>query len=261
MSNPPFLLTPSAEQGFTLIEVLVGMVCSIVVLFTLYAILNFTLNQETRITEVVQADQVGRTAMSKIIEELHSSCTGVTPIREPSSTPESPLEKTGPLNLWFISVYGDSSSGEASISSVTLHDINWKETGTSNTSKKLGTLTDYSFPSESTSTYPEWKFPSPKTSKATAKILAYNVSPTEAKTETTIFQYYKYKSGSSGAELEALPSSSLTATTAEDVAKVTIGFSQASSSADTRTDRTASFSDSVVLRIDPTESGSEGPCE
>ncbi len=197
----PSPLMPSAEQGFTLIEVLVGMVCSIVVLFALYAILNFTLNQETRITEVVQANQIGRTAMSKIVEELHSSCTGVTPIREPSGTPESPLEKTGPLSLWFISVYGNASSGEASISSVTLHDISWTKTGTSNTSKKLGTLTDYSFTSESTSKSPEWKFPSPKIANAKAKVLAYNVIPTEVNGESTIFQYYKYKSGSSGAEL------------------------------------------------------------
>lgn len=257
--RPPSPLTPSAEQGFTLVEVLVGMAASIVVLFALFAILNFTQNQETRISEAVQADQIGRTAMSKMVEELHSSCTGVTPIREPSSTPESPLGKTGPLNLWFISAYGDSSSGEASISSVTEHDINWTKTSTSNTGKSLGTLTDYAFPSESTSKYPEWKFPSPKTSKATAKVLAYNVIPIEVNSEPTIFQYYKYES--SGTKLVALPASSLSETTVEDVSKVTISFSQASASADTRADRTASFSDSVVLRIDPTESGSEGPCE
>ena len=65
--HPPSPLTPSAEQGFTLVELLVGMLASTVVLFALYAILNFTLNQETRISEVVQANQIGRTAMTKIV--------------------------------------------------------------------------------------------------------------------------------------------------------------------------------------------------
>jgi type II secretory pathway pseudopilin PulG len=260
--HPPPPLTPSAEHGFTLVELMVAMLSSIVVLFTLYAILNFTQNQETRITEVVQSDQTGRTAMSNIVEELHSSCTGITPIREPSGgEPVSPLAKTGPLNLWFISVYGDSSSGEASISSVTEHDINWTKTGTSNTGAKLGTLTDYSFPSESTSKYPEWKFPSPSIAHATVRILAYDVIPIEINGEPVIFQYYEYESSSSGAKLVTLPASSLSEKTAEEVAKVTIGFSQASSSADTRTGRTAPFSDAVVLRLDPTETGSEGPCE
>ena len=264
--HPP--LAPSAEQGFTLIELLVAMLCSIVVLIALFAILNFTLNQETRTTEAVQADQTGRTAMTNIIEKLHSSCTGVAPIQEPSGgEPESPMKKSGPLNLWFISAYGNSNSGEASISSVTEHDISWAANETSNTSRKLGTLTDYSFKSQSTSKYPEWTFPSltvtearehPTEAKTT--ILAKDVIPTEANNEPTIFRYYKYETGASGTRLvSASPSSSKE--TAEKVAKVTIDFSQASSSGDTRPGRTASFSDAVVLRLDPTESESEGPCE
>ena len=170
----------------------------------LFAILNFTLNQETRTTEIVQADQIGRIAMSDMIEELHSSCTGVAPIQEPSSgTPVSPLEKSGPLNLWFISAYGESGSGKASLTEVTEHDINWSWTkeAKSNTGEKLGTLTDYSFKSKSTSTFPEWTFPTLSTTEAKVKVLATNVIPTEVNgKESTIFQYYKYESATSGAK-------------------------------------------------------------
>ncbi len=121
-------------------------------------------------------------------------------------------------------MYGGLNSGKASLSEVTEHDINWTKTATSNTHKKLGTLTDYSFKSTSTSKYPEWAFPSLTTANATTKkILAYNVIPTEVNSEPTIFQYYKYESG--GSKLAAVSSSGLE-TTAEDVAKVTIGFSQ-----------------------------------
>lgn len=254
---PP--ITPSAEQGFTLIELLVTMLISTVVIGALFTILQFTTTQEGFISDKVQADQLGRTAMTNIIDELHSSCTGVTPIRAPSETPASPLLSSGPLNLWFTSTYGDSESGANSLTSVVEHDINWKETKVSS-GKKLGTLTDYEFKSESTSKYPEWKFPFPKISNATAtKILATNVIPPEINGEPTIFQYYQYESG----KLAVFPPSKLplTAATAEEVAKVTIGFTQAPSDEDIQLSRTVNFSDSVVLRIDPTETTSEGPCE
>jgi type II secretory pathway pseudopilin PulG len=256
-------LTPGSEQGFTLIELLVAMLCSIVVVIALYTIVNFTLNQEVRTNEIVQVDQVGRTAMSSIVEELHSSCTGKAPIQQPSSMPTSPLTKSGPLSMWFISAYGDTGSGNAALSEVTEHDIIWTSNETSNTGKKLGTLTDYAFKSEGE--YPEWKFPTaPKTSTATkVTILAKDVIPNEINSEPTIFQYYKYKNSEL---VTAKPSTSVAE--AELVAKVTIGFSQAStggvgstSGGDTRTGRAASFSDSVVLRLDPTENESEGPCE
>ena len=269
--HPPSPLAPSAEHGFTLVELLVGTLLSIIVGIVLFAILNFTLNQETRTTEIVQADQIGRIAMSDIIEELHSSCTGVAPIQEPSSgTPVSPLEKSGPLNLWFISAYGESGSGKASLPEVTEHDINWSWTNKekSNTGEKLGTLTDYSFKSQSTSKYPEWTFPTLSTTEAKehpteakVKVLATKVIPTEVnEKESTIFQYYKYESATSGAKL-VVSTPPFTKETAEHVAKVTISFNQASPSGDTRTGRTASFSDSVVLRLDPTATESEGPCE
>jgi Tfp pilus assembly protein PilV len=259
---------PSAEQGFSLLEVLVAMLASIVVVIALYSIINFTLNQEVRTNEIVQTDQVGRTAMSNIIEELHSSCTGVAPIQQPSSsTPTSPLTKSGPLSMWFISAYGDAGSGNASLSEVTEHDIAWTSNETSNTGKKLGTLTDYSFKSEGE--YPGWKFPSFTTTVAAKSpnkvtILAKDVIPYEINGEATIFQYYKYKSGEL---VSAQPSTS--PEEAEHVAKVTVGFSQASTGGglgstnggDTRTGRPASFSDSVVLRLDATEKESEGPCE
>ncbi|HEY3865923.1 MAG TPA: hypothetical protein VGL54_07560 [Solirubrobacteraceae bacterium] len=249
---------------------LIAMLASIVVVIALYSIINFTLNQEVRTNEIVQADQVGRTAMSGIIEELHSSCTGVAPIQQPIGTLASPLEKSGPLSMWFISAYGDTESGAATLPEVTEHEIVWTSNEPSNTSKKLGTLTDYAFKSESTSKPPEWKFPSSLTVAEAKKtpnkvtVLAKDVIPNEINTVPTIFQYYKYKNG---ALVTTTPSTS--AAEAEDVAKVTIGFSQAStggglgstSGGDTRTGRTASFSDSVVLRLDPTATGSEGPCE
>jgi hypothetical protein len=254
-------LAPSSEHGFSLIELLVATLASTVVVIALFTIVNFTLNQEVRTTEIVQTDQIGRTAMSRIVEELHSSCTGVAPIQQPSA-PVSPLTKSGPLSMWFISAYGNAGSGNALLPEVTQHDIVWTSNETSNTGRKLGTLTDYAFKSKGES--PEWQFPSLTPSNATkVTVLAKDVIPNEINATPTIFQYFKYEAG---ALVTSKPSAS--AEEAEHVAKVTIGFNQASTGGqgskgggDTRAGRAASFSDSVVLRLGPTENESEGPCE
>jgi hypothetical protein len=258
---PPFPSLPS-EHGFTLMEALVAMLTGIIVTGALLAILEFSLREQTQITDRTQANQLGRVAMSNIVDELHSSCTGATPIQEPSTTPESPLEKSNGTNLWFISSYGTANSGEPLIKEVYQHDISWKATEKSNTNKQLGTLTDYSFKNSSGNSQEGWTFPTPLgTGKATGttgktRIIAKNVLLPES---GSVFKYYKYNTSGTALELSELPLTSAKA--AESVVQVTIGFSQAPEGKDTRADRTVSFSDSVLMRLDPTTSEEVAPCE
>jgi prepilin-type N-terminal cleavage/methylation domain-containing protein len=254
----------SCERGFTLIELLVAMVAGVVVIGGLLATLEVSLRQETRISDRVQADRIGRTALSAMLNELHSSCTGFgsTAIQAPSTTPTSPLAATGALNLWFLTAYGSASSGEAAIKAVTEHDVNWTATGTSNTGESLGTLTDYSW----TDTGGEppnfaWTFPATlsTTTANSAHVLATNVIPAEA---STIFKYYKYDTtaaDSTYGELVQMGSSELppTTTTAKKIAKVAIAFKQAPEHGDTREGHTTSFSGGVNLRLTPTETPGE----
>ncbi len=268
------------DRGFTLMELLVAIVTGIVVTGALLTILEVSLRQQARINDRAQANQLGRGAMSAIIDRLHSSCAGfgTYPIQGPSSSPTSPLEGTGPVNLWFLSEYGSSTSGAASPSSsgITEHDINWTFKEKSNTGLSLGTLTDYAFTSTG-GISPKWTFPELKVANAKATILAKHVVPQTVSATSTLFQYYQYNTNSASATfgqlLGPLAASELPykqATTekaqsvANELAKVTIGFTQAPESADTRTDRTASLSDAVVLRFTPTETGTEAvnsPCE
>lgn len=251
-------------------ETLVAMVTGVIVTGALLAILEVSLRQQTNITDRAQADQIGRTAMNNVIDELHSSCTGFSAaaIQAPGTTPSSPLAATGAVNLWFLSAYGNSSSGAATLTGVTQHDINWTSTGTSNTGLPLGTLTDYSFASTGGSS-PKWTFPTLSVANAKARVLAKNVVPPQISGVSTIFQYYKYNESSASStfgQLEPLASSEipLLTATAEKVAKVAINFTQAPEGGDTRLNRTANFSDTVVLRFNPTETGSEAsniPCE
>jgi hypothetical protein len=273
--HPPRSVDPRSEQGFTLMEALVAMVTGVIVTGALLAILEFSLRQQSSITGRAQADQMGRTAMGNIVDELHSACTGATPIQVPNSEPKSPLAKSNGVNLWFTSAYGVLHNGEPLIEKVLLHDINWTAaTETSSTGEQVGNLTDYRFESTSGSASTGWTFKTLSTAEATsAKILATNVIKPKS---GSIFQYYKYESNSASAtygqliELSSSELSALTETAAKNIAKVAINFTQAPEGehtkagnivSDTRGDRTVSFSDSVVLRLDPTTTESISPCE
>jgi prepilin-type N-terminal cleavage/methylation domain-containing protein len=262
--QPASRLDRRDERGFTLTEVLVAMVAGVIVTGALIAVFAISLRQSSRINDRVLADRTGRTAMNAIVDELRSSCTGLgaTAIQAPSTTPSSPLASLGPANLWFLSAYGNSTSGAAAVSAVRLHDVNWTATGTSNTGAQVGTLTDYSFAGSGES--PNWKFPSLSTANATAKVLAKDVVPLET---GTLFHYYRYETSSSSASYGSLVSVSSgelsSAATNKKVAKVAIAYNQAPEppygrTPDTREGHTTPFDAAVVLRFTPPESASEG---
>lgn len=252
------------ERGFTLTEMLVAMVSASVVIAAVVAIFGVTLSQSARLTDRVLADQMGRSGMNAMLEELRSSCTGFgsTAIQAPSTTPVSPLASLGGSNLWFLSAYGNPTSGNAAVSGVALHDVNWTAVGTSN-GKQYGTLTDYSF--TGTGESPNWKFASLSTTNATtANVLAKDVVPL---TESTLFHYWRYETLSTGedpGELVEAGASELSSVAAnKKIAKVSISYEQAPQPVeghppDTREGHTATVSGAVVLRFSPPESTAEG---
>jgi type II secretory pathway pseudopilin PulG len=260
LTPPPSLpLDVRDEHGFTLVELLVAMVAGVVVVGALVALLTISLHQETQITDRVQDDRAGRSAMNVILEELRSSCTGFgsVAIQAPSTTPVSPLAATGPLNLWFLSAYANSSSGEASVKAVVEHDIAWSSTKTSNTGESLGTLYDYSFAGSGEP--PNWLFGSLSTTNATKRVtLAKNVVPGTA---STIFHYWRYDTTSSDeqyGQLIELPAGEVATYAANrKIAKVTISYKQAPEDGDTRTGHVATFQGSGVLRLTPPEAATE----
>ena len=89
------------QRGFSLIEALVAILTGVVVTGALFAILEVSLRQTARLTDVVQANQLGRGTMTKIVDELRSSClsAGFAPIQEKST------EKT----LWFVTAVSEHS--------------------------------------------------------------------------------------------------------------------------------------------------------
>ena len=257
LSPPPTL---RAERGTTMMEMLVAILTSVVVLGALLATLEFTITQESSIADRVSSGQRARLTMTKIVQELQSSCVGfgATAIQAPSKTPTSPLKAINATNLWLLSAYGLAGREAAVLSSVNQHDINWTETGKSSSGEKLGTLTDYAFKSEGGES-PNWVFPTLSIAHATATVLATNVIPPAAGAGS-IFKYYTYDS--TGTPKEVSGAEAETAASKAQIAKVEISFTEAAENGDTQKGRTTSVSDSVLLRFNSaaaTEAGT-APC-
>jgi prepilin-type N-terminal cleavage/methylation domain-containing protein len=90
------------EDGFTLMELLVVMVASVVVLGALFTILDVTLRQTSRTFSMVDASQESRIGLEKLENELHSACVG---------SDQSPIQTgSSATSLVFISQYGSTAS-------------------------------------------------------------------------------------------------------------------------------------------------------
>src|SRR5580704_16448051 len=83
----PHIAALGDNAGFTLIELLVGMLSAIVVTGALFAILIVSLHQTARISGHVQATQLGRITMARMVDELHTACIAkeFTPVQKESS--------------------------------------------------------------------------------------------------------------------------------------------------------------------------------
>ena len=89
----------AGQRGFTLVELLVGMVAAMVVSSGLFTILDVTLHQTTRTQSRVDATQRARNALETIENEMHSACVEhrVIPIRQGSTA----------SSVIFLSQYGN----------------------------------------------------------------------------------------------------------------------------------------------------------
>jgi Tfp pilus assembly protein PilV len=166
--------TPCGEDGFTLIELLVAMLCAMVVTGALFLILQVALHQTARVTGRTEATQLGRTTMTRIVDELHSSCIGkaVTPIRARSTA----------TNLWFIAGVGT----QAVPTEVYEHKISY--------SASEHSLTDETWASTG-GIWPTLTFPETATMPTPAKktrIGEYIYPTNESGGKPVIFQYYSY---------------------------------------------------------------------
>jgi prepilin-type N-terminal cleavage/methylation domain-containing protein len=241
------------ERGFTLIEMLVAMVAGMVVMGALFGILEVSLHQTANLTDRVQANQNGRIAMTRIIDELHSTC--ISPEFRPI------LEKSNGNELWFINAY----SNQANIpyTAVSKHQIIWN--------KAEGKLIDKRYPATG-GTWPEYEFTS-TASPSGGTILASNIAESNEEGHSKVFEYFRYNTTSSSASETLTPLNTinpealavpLSKTGAAAAASVLVRFTAYPTDGDTQSGRGVALRNQVTLAMSAPSSETPieaAPCE
>jgi type IV pilus assembly protein PilW len=224
------------QSGMTLIEMLVAMVLGLVIASAALGLVEMTQRTFERVTDQVTSTQGGRTAISRIEQELEYSCflpatnsDGVQtfwPIQAASSFLGTPASD-GSTIVFF------SASGWGSPPTITLHKIVY----TAASGSTPGTIVDYATPPTASSGGTPTTFQGGTT---TATTLATNVSTVGS---YPVFQYFGYNGSDELPTLSQLSSTTplavpLTANssgTAADAAAVWINFSVAGAQGDSTT--------------------------
>jgi Tfp pilus assembly protein PilW len=161
------------EGGFTLVELLVSMMASLVMLSAVVMMMTAAQHNQDRIARRVDAGQRVRPVMTRIIQELHSACVAprITPVIGDGTTNAS----TG-TRISFLS-----KSGSDVTLTPDLHVI----------SLSGGTLTESVYPATSGAAPGPWTFSGTAIAGWNPRTLLTNVSAPAA----GIFQYYDFVNG------------------------------------------------------------------
>lgn len=270
------------DRGLTLIELLVSMLMATIVIGALFTILQIATEQTTLVSDRVQTNQLGRTAMTRIVDELHSAClaAGFAPIQANSSENELIFKNAYSSEAVIPNAKEAKTAGTGAFE----HQIVW--------SPSAKTLTDYTYKSTS-GEGSEFKFPEitsnhSNATPTTGVLLASNVTQTEeknAKGETVkvpIFKYYTYYKESTSssttpdgtlnlvteylplkAEKETSPAAEKE-NSANQVASVLISFRQAPIDGKVERDQYTDFSNQVTLALSAPDTETpieDSPCE
>lgn len=183
------------RSGFTLIETLVAMVTGVIVTGALFAILEVSTRQSARLSNVAQATQVSRNAMTRIVDQLRSAClsTNFTPV----ISEKSPNTST-PSRLIFVNGYDEKpSKGEEPPAELPAGGIH-KDVIEYNEATKQ--LVDKTYVATSNVPIEKAEKYSFSATPATTTKLVENVSRIG---EKPIFEYFEYNSSSSSNTSEA----------------------------------------------------------
>ena len=189
----------SEEGGFTLVELLMTMIASLVVMTAIVMMTTTALRNQDRINRRVDANQRVRPVMTRIIQELHSACVAprITPVIGDGTTSGS----TG-TQIKFLSKSDSSVSPTPDLHVISLSG---------------GTLSETVYPATGGAA-PTWTFSSTPITGWNARPLLTNVSAPSA----GLFQYYDFVNGQVDTSPTAVP---LSATDASKTAIVKVTLS------------------------------------
>jgi hypothetical protein len=230
----------AAEDGTSMVEVMVGLAMGMVVLAGLSMLLIVTMHGNARVDARVESTDNARLTMTRIMEELHSACVKPTakPVQEGSTANKLILvhgsygQATTPSEL--------ATKSEITYLSGALSQVDQHATGESNGEYVYGSA-------------PE-----------AARILVSNVGPIES--SKPVFKYYKYENGHLS---NSLLGTSLTAKLgkleAEETILVNVEFKAEPKSEPVADNGAgAAIRNSATLRLTPpsyTETAKAFPCQ
>lgn len=223
------------QEGVSLAELVVAMSIGLIVLLGVFAVVQVSTHSSNRTTSRVVANQTARPVLTRIIDELHSSCIspGLAPIQTGS----------GPYSMTFI--------------------YSTKNGVTPEPSKLTISLTS-GIISESVYTYssgsaPTWTF---SATPATTRLMVNASDAVVGGASVPLFRYYAYDSN--GLVSTTPLTTPLSDTDAGLVVKVSVAFKVTPPKTTVNPDTAAALSlaDSVLLRFTPgsTTSGENTPC-
>lgn len=253
MRAPHILREPFAgEAGLSLVELLVAIVSSLVVIGALMGLLVVSQHQTAILRDVSQATQDGRTAMTRIVDELHSSCIAkeFAPVQK---------ESTG-SKLILVDAYSKEAeikSGERTRVDVLTY------------SKEKRTLTDETIPS-SGGEWPNFAFGG----KARKANIGSGIGETIVGAKAVpLFTYYEYKreaepGGGAEAsttlkEIESVPAKGFSESEAKAIAGVGIRLTAAPATGLETVGRSVNLNTLVTLAFSAPNTEAEikdGPC-
>lgn len=249
------------ERGFTLIEALVAMVSGMIVIGATFAILEVSLHESTRQADYTQASQLGRTAMTKVVDVLHSTCltTGFAPVQA----------KSGPNRLIVQDGFSEEAEvkGTATVTNGARQDeFWWKEVA-----GKRGNLMQTTWLSTSGSA-PSYVIPTTGAPASEVRVAENVKREVKGKEEQPFFKYFKYATKSttgtseqSATLTEVTPKeSTFTEPEAREIAAVQVSFTQLPTDGNEALGRVATFSNQVTFAFTApsTEATIEAhPCE
>jgi hypothetical protein len=215
----------SDESGYTITELLVAMMASLVVLGAIMTIVQVATRHQDRVAEQVAANQRARPVMTRIVDRLHSACVspGLAPVQQGSDGD----------TLILLSKAG------AEVSPVPdKYVLDLSE----------GTLTETVYPG--TGGEPEeWTFGPPSERQLLDGVSGAELG--EPPASVPVFRYFAYEGG----EVEDTPlpttPSGLSEADAARTVQVDVAFTVAPQASSTDPSRAIAITDSATLRIEP----------
>jgi hypothetical protein len=199
------------------------MMAASIVLSGIMAMVQVTTTQTVRVGDRVQANQLARPQIQRLMDELHSTCVApdTIPIRSTSNS----------TTMQFVSRTGNSVAPTPNLHVVSVSG---------------GALTETIYPANG-GTAPNWTFSGTATSSRT--LLPVVTTATVDGASVPPFRYYRYVGNDISSTPMAVP---LDANTAKEVVQVNISLAVGSYENGTRDTRNAvTVSDTAVLRFNP----------